>query len=84
MSYLPWPRRLSSVSPERKELMSNYLLFDEFRLTVLVPKDLEDTACAAIQRTLEGPSFRSALRRAIRQVIRQYPDLDPLRIRLSG
>jgi hypothetical protein len=64
--------------------MSNYLLFDEFRLTVLVPKNLEDAACVAIQQTLEGQSFRSALRQAVRQLIRQYPDLNPIRIRLSG
>ncbi|HEY7154899.1 MAG TPA: hypothetical protein VH575_13130 [Gemmataceae bacterium] len=72
------------MSPERKGLRSNYLLFDEFHLAVLVPKDLEDAACAAIQRTLESQSFRLALRRAVRQVIRQYPDLDPLRIRIAG
>jgi hypothetical protein len=64
--------------------MSNYVPFDEFHLTVLAPKDLEDSACTAIQRILEGQPFRSALRRAVRQVIRQYPDLDPIRIRLSG
>jgi hypothetical protein len=64
--------------------MSDYVPFDEFRLTILAPKDLEDAAYAAMQRTLEGQSFRSALRRAVRQVIRQYPDLDPTRIRLSG
>ena len=64
--------------------MSDYVLFDEFHLTILAPKDLEDSACTAIQRTLEGQSFHSALRRAVRQVLRQYPDLDPIRIRLSG
>jgi hypothetical protein len=64
--------------------MSDFVPFDEFHLTILAPKDLEDAACAAIQQTLEGQPFRSALRRAVRQILRQYPDLDPIRIRISG
>ena len=60
------------------------MLFDEFRLMVLVSADLEESACAAIGRTLEGQPFRSALRRAVRQFVRQYPDLDPVRVRISG
>jgi hypothetical protein len=63
--------------------MNKYVQFDEFHLMVLVPTDLQESACAAIQRTLEGRPFRSALRRAMRQVVRQYPDLDPVRIRIS-
>jgi hypothetical protein len=63
--------------------MSDYVLFDEFHLILRVPADLEESACAAIQRILEGQPFRSALRRAVRQVVRQYPDLNPVRIRIS-
>ncbi len=64
--------------------MSEYVLFDEFRLIVRVPADLEKSACEAIQRTVEGRPFRSALRRAIHQIVRQFPDLDPIRVRISG
>ena len=64
--------------------MSAYVSFDEFRLSVRVPADLKESACAAIQRTLESRPFRTGLRRAIRQVVRQYPDLDPIRVRISG
>jgi hypothetical protein len=64
--------------------MSEYVPFDEFRLIVLVPANLEESACAAIQRTLEGQPFRSALRRAVRQIVRQHTDLDPIRVRISS
>jgi len=63
--------------------MSEDVLFDEFRLILRVPADLEQSACAAIQRLLEGPPFRSALRRAVRQIVHHYPDLDPVRVRIS-
>jgi hypothetical protein len=62
--------------------MSDYLLFDEFHLIFRVPKDLDDSACDTIRRILESRPFRSTLRRAVRQVVRQYPDLDPVRVRL--
>lgn len=64
--------------------MGDYLLFDEFLLSFRVPKDLDDAACDAIRRILESRQFRSALRRALRQVIHQYPELAPVRIRISA
>ncbi len=63
--------------------MSAYMLFDELHLAIRVPADLEKSACEAIQRILEGRSFQTALRRAVRQVVRQYPDLEPIRVRIS-
>jgi hypothetical protein len=63
--------------------MSADVLFDEIHLTVRVPADLEESACEAIQRVLESRPFQTALRRAVRQVVRQYPDLDPIRVRIS-
>jgi len=58
-------------------------LFDELHLTIRVSADLEKSTSEAIQRILEGRSFQTALRRAVRQVIRQYPDLEPIRVRIS-
>jgi len=55
--------------------MGEYVTFDEFHLSVRVPTDLEDAACDAIRRILESPQFRAALRRAVRQVVRPYPEL---------
>ena len=64
--------------------MSDHVLFDEFHLIVHVPKDLDEAACDTIRRILESRRFRAALRRAVRQVVRQYPDLDSVRVRISG
>ena len=63
--------------------MSNHIVFDEFHLNFRVPRDLDDAACDAIRRVLQSRTFRSALRRAARQIVRQYPDLHPVRIRIS-
>jgi hypothetical protein len=63
--------------------VSAYLLYDEFHLTVLVPADLEESACEAIHRILESRPFYTALDGAVRQLVRQYPDLDPIRLRIS-
>jgi hypothetical protein len=62
--------------------MSEHFLFDEFHLLFRVPKALDDAACDAIRRILQSRPFRAALRRAVRQVVRQYLDLDPIRVRI--
>ena len=63
--------------------MNDHVLFEEFLLRVRVPTNLDDAACAAIRRIFQSRPFRSALRRAVRQTIRQYPDLNPVRVRIS-
>ena len=63
--------------------MSDHVLFDQFQLSFRVPTDLDDAACEAIRRILQSRPFRSALRRAVHQTIRQYPDLNPVRVRIS-
>jgi len=64
--------------------MSDHVMLDEFHLSFRVPKDLDDAACDAIRRVLQSRTFRSALRRAVRQSLRQYPDLHPVRVRVSA
>jgi hypothetical protein len=64
--------------------MAKQVQFDELRLVLLVPADLEEAACEAIRRTLESKPFRDLLRRAIRQVFQRYPELAPVRVRISG
>jgi hypothetical protein len=63
--------------------MGDYVLLDELHLSIRVSTDLDDAACDAIRRILESRQFRSALRRAVRKVIRQYPELAPVQIRIS-
>ena len=57
--------------------MDDYVLFDEFRLSIRVPTDLDDAARDAIRRILESRQFRTALRRAIRKLVRKYPGSHP-------
>ena len=63
--------------------MNDHVLFDEFHLSFHVPKALDDGACEAIRRILQSRPFRLALRQAVRQTIRQYPDLNSVRVRIS-
>jgi hypothetical protein len=63
--------------------MADSVLLDECSLSFRIPKDLDDAACDAIRRILESRQFRSALRRAVREIIRQSPELAPVRVRIS-
>lgn len=63
--------------------MSKYVLFDEWHLTLRVPADLEESSCQAIQRILQSRPFQTALRQAVRQVVRSFPQLEPIRISIS-
>jgi hypothetical protein len=64
--------------------MDQHVLFDELHLTILVPTELDDGACDAIRRILDSRTFRTELRRAIRQLFRRYPDLAVVRLRISN
>jgi hypothetical protein len=64
--------------------MSEHVLFDEFRLVLRVPADLDEAACDSIRHSLESRPFRTGLRRVLRQFLRRYPELTPVRVRISG
>jgi hypothetical protein len=64
--------------------MGVFVTFDEFRLSIRMPADLDDAACDAIRRILESRQFRTSLRRAIRDIVRQYAELAPVRARITG
>jgi hypothetical protein len=64
--------------------MAEYVLFDEFHLIVRVPADLDEAACDVIRRVLEGRPFRADVRRALLRIVRQYPELAPVRVRITG
>ena len=63
--------------------MADYVLFDEVPVRIRVPTDFDDAACDAIRRILESRQFRSALRRAVHECVRQYRELAPVRIHIS-
>ena len=63
--------------------MGDYVLLDEFHLSIYIPTDLDDVACDAIRRILEGRQFQTALRRTVLQLVREYMELAPIRIRIA-
>jgi hypothetical protein len=62
---------------------STTVVIDELHLTVRVPTDLPDGEADAVRRTLAGGEFTASLRRAVRVVLREFPDLAPARVTLS-
>jgi hypothetical protein len=67
----------------RGKHMTKGMVIDEFHWTVFAPRGLPDQECQAIRRTLEDRRFQGDLRRAVRDVARQYSSLDMVRVRLS-
>jgi hypothetical protein len=48
--------------------MVSHVQIDESHLVLLVPGDLDDAACDAIQRVMDSKPLLAELRQAIRQV----------------
>ena len=63
--------------------MAKAVLMDEFHFTVFAPTDLRTAEYTAIRRTLDGARFRAKLARALRDVIRPYPQLNRVRITIT-
>ena len=63
--------------------MVRHVQIDEIHLVLLVSSDLDNPACDAIQRVVDSESFLAELRQAIRQVFQHYPELAPVRLRIS-
>ena len=63
--------------------MAKTVVIDELHLTVRVPSDLPDAQAEAIRRTLAGADFMTRLRRAVRAVLRAFPELAVARAALT-
>jgi hypothetical protein len=63
--------------------MAKRILLDEFHLTVYAPGGLSDPEYEAIRRAQNEPELHAALARAARRVLRRFPPLRPVRVRLS-
>jgi hypothetical protein len=59
------------------------ILLEEFHLTVLARHALHEETYQAMHRTLNKASLHAELRRAVMGVIRRYPSLKEIRVRLS-
>jgi hypothetical protein len=63
--------------------MADWIVLDEFHLTMSAPSTLRETECDAIYRRLDSKRLHQRLRVAVRQMLRQDRRLLPIRIRLS-
>lgn len=59
------------------------IVIDELHLTFRVPGDLPDDAAEAIRETLAGDEFMRRLRRAVRIVVRNSPELSTVGVSLT-
>lgn len=63
--------------------MAKTIIIDEIHLTVRVPNDVRNNRAETICRTLAGDDFMNRLRRAVRAVFREFPELNVARLSLD-
>jgi hypothetical protein len=63
--------------------MARTTLMDEFHVALNVPSNLPAGEYRAIRQSLNRQRFHTALLAAVRQLLRRYPSLHKLRVRLS-
>ena len=63
--------------------MARTVVIDEIHLSVRVPANLPDADTRTIHRALLGSAFMGRLRRAVRTVVRAFPELTKARMSLS-
>ena len=59
------------------------VVIDEIHLTFRIPNDLPDDAAEAVRETLAGDEFMARLRRAVRVVVREFPELNVVWVSLT-
>lgn len=63
--------------------MAKTVIIDELHLTARIPNDLPDDRAEAIRQTLASDDFMNRLRRAVRAVVRTFPELSVARVALT-
>jgi len=59
------------------------VVLDEIHVTFRIPGDLPDDAVEVVRETLAGDEFMSRLRRAVRVVVRDSPELSTVSLSLT-
>ncbi len=59
------------------------VVIDELHLTVRIPSDLPDDEAEAVCEAIAGDEFMERLRRAVRAIVRAFPELNVVRVSLS-
>ena len=63
--------------------MHRSILLEEFHVSLSAPGRLPDTRYVAMRRTVSSHAFRDQLRRALRDVLKNYPALKNVRLTVS-
>jgi hypothetical protein len=76
--------KIPSTRDNRKEaILPKFILLDEFHIEVRIPHRTRDAQGIAMKRILDSVEFHTRIRRAARDVLRQYPAFKLARIRVS-
>lgn len=60
-----------------------YVLLDEFQLSIRAPRGLGDESVEAIRAVIDDTVFQAKLRKAINGVVKEYPALSVVKVKLS-
>lgn len=63
--------------------MPKTVIIDEIHLTIRVPTGLPDARAETVRLILLGTAFMTRLRRAVREVVRAFPNLTKARASLT-
>ena len=63
--------------------MPKRIVMEEFHLTVRAPRGLANSEYDAICKTLASRLFQTRLRRAVRKVVGEHPELAQVKVELS-
>lgn len=63
--------------------MPKFVMIDAFHLSLWMPHGQPEATDAAVRATLDSRRFQGELRRALRDVVRNYLFLNSVRVRLT-
>jgi hypothetical protein len=63
--------------------VSSQFLLEEFHVGIYIPRRLADEATDRVRQVVDSRQFRSRLGRAVRAMVREFPALRPVRVRVS-
>ena len=63
--------------------MAKLILIEEFHLSLFAPRGLSEPEYDAIRQVLDEASFQADLARAVRKLMRRYPALSKVRVKIS-
>ena len=63
--------------------MAKLILIEEFHLSLFAPRGLSEPQCDAIRQVLDEASFQADLARAVRKLMRSYPALSNVQVKIS-